>query len=125
MFSKLLNIEEVQTLFKLRTRTIDVKKNQESSFKDNMWCKTCYLFTESQEHIFECQVIRKKLSFLNFSDVEYKMIFGRLKEQEKFAKVYQIMLNARADILKNDASPSSTEDPCTSSRLHLPGMYRF
>ena len=52
LFSKELNVEEIQTLFKLRTRTIDVKENQESSFKNNMWCRTCCIVKESQQHIY-------------------------------------------------------------------------
>ena len=31
-------MDEIQTLFKSRTRTIDVKGNKESSSKANLWC---------------------------------------------------------------------------------------
>ena len=86
LFSKLLNKKEIQTLFKLRTRTIDVKKNQESSYKNNMWCRACCLFIESQEHLLKCHEIRKRLSFIDFSEIRYPMIFGQLEEQDKFAK---------------------------------------
>ena len=106
MFSRKLNVEEIQTLFKLRTRTIDVKNNQESSFKGDIWCRTCSLFPESQKHIFECYEIIKQLMYLTFSEVKYEMIFGRLEEQEKFAKIYKIMLSTRSDIIKTCISPS-------------------
>ena len=118
LFSKLLNKTEIQTLFKLRTRTIDVKKNQESSYKNNMWCRACCLFTESQEHLLDCHEIRKRLSCIDLSEIRYPMIFGNLEEQEKFAKSYQLVLNAWEDI-KNISSPSSMEDPCTSSDVGL------
>ena len=118
LFSKLLNKTEIQTLFKLRTRTIDVKKNQESSYKNNMWCRACCLFTESQEHLLDCHEIRKRLSCIDFSEIRYPMIFGNLEEQEKFAKSYQLVLNTWEDI-KNISSPSSMEDPCTSSDVGL------
>ena len=118
LFSKLLNKTEIQTLFKLRTRTIDVKKNQESSYKNNMWCRVCCLFTESQEHLLDCHEIRKKLRFIDFSEIRYQMIFGNLEEQEKFTKSYQLVIHAWEDI-KNISSPSSMEDPCTSSDVGM------
>ena len=50
-FSKNLTTQEVQTLFKLRTRMINVKGNYSSSNTNNMWCKLCLLFTENQQHL--------------------------------------------------------------------------
>ena len=113
LFSRKLNVEEIQTLFKLRTRTVDVKGNQETSFKENLWCRTCHLFPESQKHIFECHEIRKQLDCIEFRKLKYEMIFGQLEDQELFAKNYHLMLNARRDLMKT--SPSPTEDHCTGS----------
>ena len=47
MTSKQLSVAEVQTLFRLRSRTVNVKDNQKSSFKDIPWCRTCLLFNEA------------------------------------------------------------------------------
>ena len=109
-------MEEISTLFKLRSRTIDVKDNRESSHRDNMWCRTCQLFPESQQHLFQCSVIRKKFQSVDFTELNYEMIFGNLENQEKFTKIYHLMLLARNDILdeKKKSSPSEMEDPCTS-----------
>ena len=46
------------------------------------------------------------------------MIFGNLEEQEKFTKSYELVLYALEDI-KNVSSPSSMEDPCTSSDVGM------
>jgi hypothetical protein len=119
LFSKELNVEEIQNLFKLRTRTIDAKDNQESSYKNNMWCRTCCIVKESQQHIFECHTIRKKLNYLNFQNCNYQMIFGKLEDQVKIAKLFQLVLNARDDIINNGTSPSPMEDPCTNSTVGL------
>ena len=108
LFSKRLNVPEIQTLFKLRTRCIDVKGNQKSSHKDNMLCKTCSTAEETQQHVFECHQIRTKLGSVDFSGLNYGMIFGRLEDQEKFTKVYHIVLQARDDILK---TVLTTSDP--------------
>ena len=50
LLSKNLTVHEVKTLFKLRTRMINVKANF-SSNQDNLWCKACLLFKETQEHL--------------------------------------------------------------------------
>ena len=102
LFSKKLNLEEIRTLFRMRSRTISVKDNQKSSFKDNMWCRTCFLFSETQEHILQCSVLRDKVQHLSidFSSVEYKMIFSNLDNQEKIVKIYHLLVQARCDILK-------------------------
>ena len=41
---------------------------------------------------------------MDFRDIKYKMIFGEMKEQEKIAKAYQLVLNAW-DYIKNISSP--------------------
>ena len=101
--SKNLTTEEVQNLFKLRTRMINVKANFKSSHTNNMWCRLCLLFTETQQHLLECPVIRLKTKHLiNFKDISYDMIFGNTGNQEIIAKKYQIILKARDDILESD-----------------------
>ena len=99
--------EEMQILFKLRTMTVNVKNNSKSSFKDDMWCQTCFLYTETQ-----CNAIRSKMDSEHFIGLKYERIFGTLKDQEKFTKVYHLMLKARDDVMK--IPPSSDEGP-----LHL------
>ena len=59
LYSKNLCKEEIQTLFKLRCRTIDVKLNQESANRNQTWCQTCFLFPESQKHVYHCTEIRE------------------------------------------------------------------
>ena len=51
LLSKNLSREEVQTLFKLRNRMVNVKGNFSNGYKDNMWCKTCQLFIETQDQL--------------------------------------------------------------------------
>ena len=116
LFSKTMCMEEISTLFKLRSRTIDVKDNNESSHRDDMWCRTCHLFPESQQHLFQCSEIRNKIQSVDFKELDYSMIFGNLEKQEKLTKVYHLILLARKDILneKKKSSPSELEDPFTS-----------
>ena len=106
--SKKLSVAEIQTLFRLRSRTVNVKDNQKSSFKDNPWCRTCLLFNETQEHILYCSEIRSKVKHLDldFNAVEHSMIYSSLDKQEKVAKVFHTLLQARSDIIENSPSPS-------------------
>ena len=79
---------------------IDVKENFKSGNTNNMWCRTCFLFKETQQHLLDCPELRMKTKHLvQFSDIEYEMIFGTIKEQETITKSYQIILEARNDIL--------------------------
>ena len=116
LFSKKLSVREIQTLFRLRSRTLNVKDNQKSSYKENMWCRTCHLFSETQEHILHCSIVRDKVKHLSidFSSVSYNMIFGSMDCQEKLIKIYQIMVQARNDILnpkQSESSPSPSGGP--------------
>ena len=109
--SNRLSVPEIRTLFRLRSRTVNVKGNQSSSFRNNMSCRTCFSVDETQEHIFHCTAIRSKVNFLKLDSVNYQMIFGKLVEQEDFTKIYHVMLQARTDILKSNASPSPSGGP--------------
>ena len=99
LFSQNLCKDEIQTLFKLRSRTIDVKQNMESSNKNMLWCRTCFLYPETQKHIFHCADIRTNVEYQNFEGLDYDMIYGGIDNQEKFVKVYYLMLQARQNML--------------------------
>ena len=85
--SKNLNLEEIQTLYKLRTRMISVKMNFKSQHKENIWCETCQLFPETQQHLTVCPVIKKKCSqLIDYSMMNHQMIFQNILRQEKSAR---------------------------------------
>ena len=99
LMSKNLCLKEIQTLFKLKTEMINVKNNFKSSHIENMWCRTCQLFSETQEHLYYCSTLRRHLTDVNFADYSYNMINGNIEQQEKFVKVYQVILEMRKDIV--------------------------
>ena len=101
LLSRNLKICEVQNLFKLRNNMIDVKESFRSSHKNNMWCKICHLFKETQQHLVDCPQIRQKLDgIVEFGKLNYNMIYGSIENQELFAKNYTLILNAREDIIE-------------------------
>ena len=100
LLTRNLMIKEVQTLFSLRTRMVDVKANFSSANTNNMWCKLCHLFPETQHHLLECPEIRiRTKNLIDFKEIDYQMIYGNIKNQEKIAKTYQIILEKRKDLL--------------------------
>ena len=100
--SKNLNLEEIQTLYKLRTRMISVKMNFKSQHKENIWCETCQLFPETQQHLTVCPVIKEKCSqLIDYSKMNHQMIFQNISRQEKFAKNYLVLLKSREDIISS------------------------
>ena len=79
---------------------IDVKQNFKTSFSQNPWCKICLLFRETQQHLVDCAPIRSRLKGIkNFEDMEYNLMYGKLADQEKYAKNYTLILSARDDLL--------------------------
>ena len=100
LLSKNLKISEVQTLYKLRNNMIDVKESFKYSYRNDMWCKMCRLFQETQQHLLDCPKIRLRLKgIVKFESISYNMIFGSIMNQEKFAKSYKLILDAREDIM--------------------------
>ena len=105
LLSKNLTVEEIKTLFRLRSRMVEVKENFKNAHKDNLWCRLCQLFKENQQHLLECPVIRVNLKgVINFQELDINMIFGTISNQEKLAKNYQIIFQKRKDLLEEAES---------------------
>ena len=100
LFAPQLNLEQVQTLYKLRNRVIDVKGNSRSFNTQNMWCRTCFLFPEGQSHLLVCPAIVAKLkNVVDFKTLDHKMVFGTLDNQIQIAKIYTVILKTRLDLI--------------------------
>ena len=103
LLSKNLTIAEVKTLFKLRTRMVEVKENFRNSYTENMWCRLCHLLSENQHHLLEYSVIRVNLKeIIKFQELDINMIFGKVCNQEKFVKSYHTILQKRKDLIENE-----------------------
>ena len=90
---------ETQVLFRLRSQTLDVRKNFGNQFNDTL-CRICNLFSETQSHLVQCPVIALKLKLLCLGpQIDEKHVFGSVDEQLKVAKVYCKILDLRKEIL--------------------------
>ena len=83
---------EKQTLFKLRTRMVDVKTNFKTHYGHNLACRFCPE-DESQAHLLSCNEIIKGV---DVTKVEYDDIFKNIEKQEAVAKVFTAILKSRS-----------------------------
>ena len=91
-----LSHKEKILLFKLRSRTLDVKGNFKNQHKD-LLCISCGLFEETQNHLLRCQEIVKKLSYLdeNHTNYDENDIFEGLEKQLKIVKIYSEIIEIK------------------------------
>ena len=101
---------EKQLLFKLRSRTLDVKENFRNKDKDP-WCISCGLARETQSHLLECPEILKKLGYLADKNTKYEenFIYGSLEEQEIIINILKIRDELKTKII--DESNPSVDGP--------------
>ena len=77
LYMQILNRYQVSTIFKARTRMLDVKNNFRGKYKDNI-CRGCGTTEETQEHVLnECTGIHQE------SKVQLQEIFDENTEQLK------------------------------------------
>ena len=82
-----LTEEEIQTIFKIRSRVTDVKLNYRGKY-ENLECRVCKKEEESQKHLYECDDISKSIAD-NRKKVEFEKIFGEnLRNQVEIAKEF-------------------------------------
>ena len=96
------NTKEKQLLFKLRSKTLDVKENFRG-LNNNPWCIACGLFPETQSHLLQCPqlVIGLKYPNLKTSRLNENFIYGSIEQQQTIVKIYGDILEIR-DNLQND-----------------------
>ena len=96
---------EKRLLFRLRSRTLEIKGNFPGQFQD-LICKTCGLADETQCHLLQCEAIASKLGYVQqqISDFDEHLIYGNSEEQTVFVKVFSDILEARDALLSSTPS---------------------
>ena len=93
---------DVELLFCLRTRMVEVKGNFPNKYGDDIGCKLCKVQVETQEHLLNCEEIKKDVDIpLN---VAYEDIFRNSDKQLEIVKAYKSILRQREIILSSDSS---------------------
>ena len=96
LLSTNISTEEKQTLFKFRTRMVEVKSNFKTKYGQNLSCNFCPE-EETQIHLLSCKELVKDL---DMSNIEYDDIFKDITRQEKAAKELNKILKERNNRLK-------------------------
>ena len=98
--SPLFTTREKRLLFRLRSRTLEVKANFPGQNQDQI-CRTCGKADETQSHLLQCEAIVAKLGIVQSqeSDLNEYFIFGSAEQQTKIVKVYSDILEAREILL--------------------------
>lgn len=93
---------EKRLLFKLRSKTLDVKKNFPGLHKD-LWCSSCGLFPELQSHLLQCPALVVHLDYISgkTSTLNENWIYGNTEQQQSIVKIYSDILEIR-DSLQSD-----------------------
>ena len=88
--------KEKQLLFKLRSKTLDVKDNFKG-LNNNPWCISCGLFTETQGHLLQCPqlVVGLKYPDLKTSRLNENFIYGNMTQQQMIVTIYSEVLEIR------------------------------
>ena len=60
-----INIDESQLIFRLRGKMTKVKTNFKGIY-DKFECRACHIKEEDQKHIYECKLLNKKVSEIEF-----------------------------------------------------------
>ena len=94
-----LNTKKKQLLFKLRSKTLDVKQNFKNEHK-NPWCTSCGLFQETQGHLLQCPQLVKNLQYLRgrTSKLNENNIYGSIEQQEMIVNIYSDILEVRENL---------------------------
>ena len=92
---------EAHLLFKLRSKTLNLKTNFSQMYSDNL-CRICKLFPESQSHLLQCPDIIPKLKLLsNYKEIDENYIYGDVSKQLKIVKIYTKVLEIREELLED------------------------
>ena len=98
--STLLSTKEKQTLFALRSRSLPLKANQKSMFKDNLICRICQDMQskEDEDHIFfHCDRLLGNIS--RPTNIKLEDIFGTIDKQVPAIKFFMKIIERRNILL--------------------------
>ena len=69
LFSDKLNSNEAIFLFKIRSRMLDVRKNFEKKYLNNMICQVCLSHSDTQEGVLTCPVLNAGTETVKYGDL--------------------------------------------------------
>ena len=90
-----MNKDEVQMIFKIRCRMLNIKMNMKNQY-DTFTCLVCLNEDETQKHVYECKEILKLNNKKHSEIPEYEEIFsGNVHKKVKIARILEENLKIR------------------------------
>ena len=96
-----IKLTDAQLLFPLKTKMVNVKANNASSFRENMNCIFCekegIVKRGTQKHIMKCPVIRKEMNYPE--TIKYKIFKSDIiGYQLRLVKQFKINFNIKQSL---------------------------
>ena len=105
LLNKSFTNEQCSLLFNLRCRSVrDIKRNFPDQNGDNGNCPLCEVFPDTQEHLFECVVLRSKVKNLNTTHIKYDFIFSDTNDQKEAVSLIAHLLSVRDKIITKEGT---------------------
>ena len=105
-----LTRQEAQLCFALRSRSLDLKNNYKSKYRDELNCRTCKTGDlEEESHLLVCSGLQVEE---DFSKEDYTDIFSsNIQDQIRITKAFAKILRKRDIILQLVIEPSHDDGP--------------
>ena len=96
-----LSTDEKRTVFKMRCRTIEVKRNYRNKHTDNMLCPLCGQHEDFEWELLRCGKILEQLPDLAKVDLHYDDVYGQETEKiVKIGKIFHTVMEVRNQLLE-------------------------
>ena len=93
--------EEIQLVFKLRSRVTDLKTNLKGMY-ESFECTACGNEEESQKHVLECEELLKWNKEIVEKPVYEKIFEGNVGQQIYIAKIFKENMHIKEKMMKNE-----------------------
>ena len=93
--------EEIQMVFKLRSRVTDLKTNFKNMY-ESYECTACGNEEESQKHILECRELLKRNKDIKENPVYEKIFEGNISQQINIAKIFKENMQIKEKMMKGE-----------------------
>ena len=97
---KRFSVDEVQLLFRLRTKTDSSKRNFKNQYAQDMSCDLCRIELCTTEHLLSCIVIKKFIPEIDNTSVVYEDIYSDVNKQLAAVKLFVKIFKQKEIILE-------------------------
>ena len=117
MTSPIFYNDEVNLLYALRSRYLNVKANFRSKYPNNILCPLCQNETDDQQHILDCSVLKRKFETRETvtNQCEYEDIFADHKKQKEITHLFSKLIKIRNKLV--DENLCLVSAPSTSAEV--------